>query len=179
MIFVNHYIYFKSDVAKILDYNTYDFLSEVLAEKKDSNTSSNVIVVDIDEKSMDALGQWPWPRVMLAQVMHKVDASYPSAIGFDILFPEKDRASPKEISAFYENFFNIKTSLEGLPQSFLDNDLIFSAALTRTKSVMGLYLSNDDLSNKECHSLHPLDLNLSAFDIITPLKNKLNNQAAA
>ena len=51
-------------------------------------------VVEIDEKSLAALGQWPWPRTLLAQLVDAISEQQPAAIGVDILMPEADALSP-------------------------------------------------------------------------------------
>ena len=46
-----------------------------------------VRVVDIDEDSLKAIGQWPWPRTVLADLVDKLTSGGAVAIGFDIVFP--------------------------------------------------------------------------------------------
>jgi adenylate cyclase len=53
-----------------------------------------VRVADIDEVSLAAYGQWPWPRTRLAELVEKLHELGASAIVFDILFSEPDRLSP-------------------------------------------------------------------------------------
>ncbi|MDB2562707.1 CHASE2 domain-containing protein, partial [Sulfurimonas sp.] len=138
-------------------------ISNALATTYSQSKSSNVIVVDIDEKSLKYFGQWPWPRVVLAKVIHKVNSLHPSAIGIDVLFPEKDRTSPNEINAFYKNNFNMESVVSGIPRNFTDNDLVFSSALKRAGVVMGTYLSDNILLNKQCNPIKPLNLNVNKF----------------
>lgn len=57
---------------------------------------SSVVIVAIDEASLDAVGQWPWPRHILAQLVSKILAGKPAALGVDIILPEADRQSPEE-----------------------------------------------------------------------------------
>ena len=45
----------------------------------------NVIIVDIDEKSLSKLGQWPWSRNKLGQILQNLSQNGASAIGFDII----------------------------------------------------------------------------------------------
>ncbi|MCX7934826.1 MAG: CHASE2 domain-containing protein, partial [Planctomycetota bacterium] len=52
-----------------------------------------ILIADIDEKSMAAFGQWPWPRNIMAEIVRRLDACGPKAIGFDIVFAEPDRTS--------------------------------------------------------------------------------------
>lgn len=56
-------------------------------------------VVEIDEKSVARLGQWPWPRTLLAELVQAIERSSPAAIGIDILMPEPDRLSPERLLA--------------------------------------------------------------------------------
>ena len=60
-----------------------------------------VRVVDIDEDSLKAVGQWPWPRTVLADLVDKLAAGGAAAIGFDIVFPEPDRMSPANALRFW------------------------------------------------------------------------------
>jgi serine phosphatase RsbU (regulator of sigma subunit)/CHASE2 domain-containing sensor protein len=58
-----------------------------------------VTIVQIDEKSIAALGRWPWPRSMLAQLIHGINAYGPAAIGVDVVMPEPDPLSPERALA--------------------------------------------------------------------------------
>src|SRR6266576_4126358 len=51
-------------------------------------------IVDIDEESLARIGQWPWPRTTLAELLKKLAAEGAAVIAFDILFAEPDRSSP-------------------------------------------------------------------------------------
>ena len=53
-----------------------------------------VVIVDIDEDSLRTLGQWPWPRTLVADMVTKLKELGAVAIAFDVLFPEADRMSP-------------------------------------------------------------------------------------
>ena len=53
-----------------------------------------VRVVDIDEESLKKIGQWPWPRTVLAELVDTLAQQGAVTIGFDIVFPEPDRLSP-------------------------------------------------------------------------------------
>ena len=53
-----------------------------------------VRIVDIDEESLKRLGQWPWPRTLLAKLVDTLAQQGAATIAFDIVFPEPDRLSP-------------------------------------------------------------------------------------
>src|SRR5712672_2196717 len=55
-----------------------------------------VVIVDIDEASLSAYGQWPWPRTLIADLLNRLFELQALAVGFDVVFAEQDRASPAE-----------------------------------------------------------------------------------
>ncbi|WP_026381477.1 CHASE2 domain-containing protein [Afifella pfennigii] len=100
-----------------------------------------VVVVDIDEASLKALGQWPWPRSLLARLVERIGEAGAAAIAFDIVFPETDRASLKNaVAALRQAGARIE-----LPQNAdrLDNDALFAAAIARNPVVTGLVLTQE------------------------------------
>jgi adenylate cyclase len=56
--------------------------------------SAPATIVEIDERALDERGQWPWPRSVVAELIDRIAAARPAAIGVDILFVEPDRSSP-------------------------------------------------------------------------------------
>ena len=58
-------------------------------------TNSPVAIVDVDDKSLAAIGQWPWPRTIIAQLVEKLAKAGAVVVAFDIDFAEPDRTSPK------------------------------------------------------------------------------------
>jgi adenylate cyclase len=56
--------------------------------------SAPAVIVAIDERALDARGQWPWPRTVVAELMRAIVAAQPAAVGVDLFFPEPDRSSP-------------------------------------------------------------------------------------
>ena len=52
-------------------------------------------IVDIDEASLKELGQWPWPRGIIAKLIDRLREAGASVVGFDIAFAEPDRTSPR------------------------------------------------------------------------------------
>ena len=56
-----------------------------------------VVVVDIDERSIAKIGQWPWPRTTVAALVDRLGQLGAASIAFDMVFPEPD--SPTMASA--------------------------------------------------------------------------------
>jgi CHASE2 domain-containing sensor protein len=72
-----------------LDRRVYDgFLRELPASPQDS---SRVTVVDIDERSLAAVGQWPWSRDVIARLVTRLREMGAVVIALDVIFPESDR----------------------------------------------------------------------------------------
>ena len=102
-----------------------------------------VRVVDVDEKSLEQLGQWPWPRDLFAELTEKL-ANYGAAvIIFDVLFAEPDRMSP---SSLVTRFSDLQTNMgqsELETLSSLDTDKIFADTIAQTRVVLGVAVSRD------------------------------------
>jgi CHASE2 domain-containing sensor protein/signal transduction histidine kinase len=56
--------------------------------------SEQVVIVGIDQPSLERLGRWPWPRQTHAQLIDRVSAYRPAAIGLDLIFSEADAGNP-------------------------------------------------------------------------------------
>ena len=57
-----------------------------------------VTIVEIDERSLKTVGQWPWPRDRLAQLIDNVAVHKPLSIGLDLYMPEMDQTSPGRVA---------------------------------------------------------------------------------
>src|SRR6202011_1296942 len=58
-------------------------------------TARPVVIVDIDEKSLASkLGQWPWPRTRMADLVTNLTRLGARVIAFDVVFSEPDRLNP-------------------------------------------------------------------------------------
>ncbi len=56
-----------------------------------------VRVVDIDAESLGRIGQWPWPRTVVARLLDKLAAEGAAVVAFDILFAQPDQTSPEQL----------------------------------------------------------------------------------
>ncbi len=92
-----------------------------------------VTVVEIDQKSLAALGQWPWPRTRLAQLVTTVARAGPAAIGLDILMPEADALSPERMLAEEKAQ---DSSVAAALRSLLSNDAVLAGALASAPAVL-------------------------------------------
>jgi adenylate cyclase len=93
-----------------------------------------VIIIDIDEKSLSEIGQWPWPRTVLADLVAKLARIGVRAIAFDVVFAEPDRLSPE----------NLVKALPGLPPDAAEaiaklqsSDELFASVIKQAPVVLG------------------------------------------
>jgi adenylate cyclase len=103
---------------------------------------AGVRVVDIDDESIRRLGQWPWPRTALAGLTRSIADSGAAAIGFDIVFSEADRTSPRALALWEERQGASPAQLAAL-RALPDHDARFAQVLAATPSVLGFFLTED------------------------------------
>ena len=120
---------------KSVSYLSFDLYQKVFPLVKQD---SNVVIIDIDEKSLGKFGQFPWSRSVFAKIIEKVSVTEPKAIGLDIFFTEKDKQSPEEIIKAYSL---IPKDISQL-QNIKGHDEIFREQLEKSKSVIAVLGSN-------------------------------------
>lgn len=93
-----------------------------------------VVIVDIDDKSLARLGQWPWPRTRIADLIQSLTSNGAVAIGFDVVFSEADRLNPDLVASQMRYLDDAtRARLRELPS----NDQILSEAIKRSRVVLG------------------------------------------
>ena len=101
-----------------------------------------VRIVDIDDESLEKIGQWPWPRTILAKLIVRLVEGGATVIAFDGVFPEPDRTSPKNILPIWtgENASELlRAQLEMIP----DHDEVFANVIARSPVVLSFALTNE------------------------------------
>ena len=116
---------------KSISYLSFDLYQKVFPLEK---RETDVIIIDIDEKSLGKFGQFPWSRSVFAKIIENVNTTNPKAIGFDVFFSEKDKQSPEEIIKAYNL---IPTDISDL-QNIKGHDEIFREQLEKSKSVIAV-----------------------------------------
>jgi len=103
--------------------------------------TGEVVIVDIDEKSLARLGQWPWPRDIIARLVKAIDDAGARVMGFDIVFAEKDRTSITEYIDEVKGYIALPDLEEQLSdlaaRDDLNHDLILGDAIAASPVVLG------------------------------------------
>ncbi len=101
-----------------------------------------VRIIDIDDESLEKIGQWPWPRTILAKLVSRLASGGAAVIAFDGVFPEPDRTSPENmLSLWGKDATNelLRTQLGLIP----DHDKVFADAIAKAPVVLSFGLTNE------------------------------------
>ena len=110
--------------------------------KQENAKGAPVVVVDIDRRSLDALGPWPWPRETMARLVEAVASGKPSVIGIDILFTQPDNRSPAALARQLGSLTG-KPDISALATDLPDGDKQLAAVIRNVPVVLGFVLDAD------------------------------------
>ncbi len=99
-----------------------------------------VVIIDIDEASIRSLGQWPWPRSLLAGMVDRIGSLGAANIAFDLVFAEPDRTSLSQaIGSLQKAGAEVILPAGQIP----DNDVLLAEAFARNSVTAGFVVSNE------------------------------------
>ena len=104
-----------TNLKKRVSFINYDFYQYLFEENFSTN---NIIIVDIDEKSIEKIGQFPWRRDVYSKILDNLKLAETSVIAFDIFFSEEDTQNPTKI---FEEFNLSSQDILNSDQLFLDS----------------------------------------------------------
>jgi adenylate cyclase len=98
-------------------------------------------VIGVDEESLKAYGQWPWPRTRVAELVDRLREYGAAAIVFDVIFSEPDQASARKIVEAMPDT-KLRAEVSKLVAKAPDSDAMFAAAIARAPVVLGATLTD-------------------------------------
>jgi CHASE2 domain-containing sensor protein len=119
------------DSVDMLDLKVYDMLMRL---RSDSGSPSDIVLVEIDDDSIEKLGLWPWSRSVLAKGIRAIQSGRPRLIGLNIIF------SDPEITAGLDILKEVETQFR---QTLLDSSSEKSMAFLQTLSTAQTSLDYD------------------------------------
>ncbi len=150
---------------------SYDLRLNLFAPR---GIDTRIVIVDIDEKSLNEQGRWPWGRNKLAAMVDTLfDHYHIDTLGFDVVFAERDESSGlKNLQQIQQTYLHDDAALASAIEKVkpqLDYDQIFADSLKGRKVVLGYYfdqgkdashigqlphpvLQATDLQNKHVHA---------------------------
>ena len=84
-----------------------DQLTDILFTKKEN--SNRVVIVEIDEQSINQIGQWPWPRAVFGDLVRDLNSA--AVIGIDVNFKESSRLGAPDDAKFAKAISDSKMSV--------------------------------------------------------------------
>ena len=125
-----------------------------------TNQLEDFLFIDIDEASLTNLGQWPWPRVILAKALKKILDANPVVVGVDILLAEPDRFNPKALADLAQDEENI------VEHYFVNGDQVLSEIIIGHPVVLATAFNKDN-KNEVKNKSKVLIKHKARFDIPT------------
>jgi adenylate cyclase len=116
-------------------------LYELAAPRKPEGDTP-IRIVDIDDDSLTNIGQWPWPRTLVAQLIDRLREAGASVIAFDIDFAEPDRTSPKLLLPLMAENGVGAAEAKQLLATLPDPDQRLADAIGTAPTVTGFILTN-------------------------------------
>jgi adenylate cyclase len=111
---------------------TFDFFQRI--DPRHKTAIRPVTIVDIDDKSLEKFGQWPWPRTRIADLITELTRLGAVVVAFDVVFSEPDRLNPADAADTFRNLDeDTRAKLRALPS----NDEIFAEAIRNSRVVLG------------------------------------------
>jgi serine/threonine-protein kinase len=172
------FLFFRIDFIDTLELKTYDLMMKF---RSDPGVSNEVVIVDIDDDSIDKLGRWPWPRSLLAKIINKINAGEPRVIGLNIILSEPEESNGlKELTSLKERFSRYaldKSSkvgdefLQAISDAItrLDNDRKLSQAIMESGNVvLPVFLNESRVFSEEIVETDKLLINQSIQNVRSP-----------
>jgi len=153
-----------SNFVRKIENISYDAYQSLFIEKSNFD---EVVIIDIDEKSIGEIGQFPWRRDIFADLIQKLNQYGVSVITFDVFFSEEDKQNPKKIL----EEFNIKND------TVIDSDQKLLESIQLSNVVLPV-LGDVSMYNKDNPSKPKTNIiskGANPSDYIYSFKNKITS----
>jgi len=121
---------------EIMRNKTFDVFQQIKPrEAPEGGYQIGVRIIDLDDESLEAIGQWPWPRTVIAELVRTlVDDYHVAAVAFDVVFAEPDRTSPAQLADTLQGVdADLREQILALP----DNDEYFAEVIEGRPVILG------------------------------------------
>lgn len=136
------------------EHKTYDVLLSRTGQREPTPVPA---LIAIDDKSLGRIGQWPWPRNVLARLIERLREAGADIVTLDLILSTRDRTSPILLLEDLRRDPGPNLDLDALGLTGLDHDQVLAEALRQQPSVLGYKLLFAPLREEESScSVHPL-----------------------
>lgn len=171
-------VFYRVDFIDSLELKFYDVMLNL---KVDPGAPSEIVLVDIDEDSIEKLGRWPWPRSLLAQGIDKINRGEAKVIGFNLILSEPEKSAGlkelRNIKALFSKTIRDRIGIDGeiflreidTAQIRLDNDKKLATSITRSGKVfLPVYFQESAIAAGEAKTKNKALLAQSIKDVRNP-----------
>jgi adenylate cyclase len=134
-----------------LEYLGYDIQLRTHILTHHFTPAGPVAIIDIDDKSIQAIGRWPWPRSVLATLLDQLHEQQVGFVAFDIFFSEKQNNIADILLNQLKNKNTLTPALETMLQQnreLFDDDLTFSKSIAAMPTALPfIFLPRPEMQN--------------------------------
>jgi len=120
----------------------YDYRFRFTLNDDNKESDTNIVILDIDEKSLQAEGRWAWSRVKIGKLVNKLAEHGALVVAFDIVFSEPERNPATEILENYPSY-DIQSELQAI-ENIADADKAFANSFTNIDVVLGYFFNSEN-----------------------------------
>lgn len=120
-----------------IEYFFYDLRYRLTLTEQQHQSEHNIVILDIDEKSLQVEGRWQWSRIKIAKLVEKLAEHGAAVVAFDIVFSEPERNPATELLENYP-VQDIRSSLKKI-EHFSDADKVFASSFQHTDVILGYF----------------------------------------
>ncbi|MEO5338141.1 MAG: adenylate/guanylate cyclase domain-containing protein [Magnetospirillum sp. WYHS-4] len=120
--------------VEFLRLKTFDYFQQLKPRQIPPPDKKPVTIVDLDEKSLAVVGQWPWARTTVAQLVENLFQMGAALVAFDVVFAEEDRLNPQNVAGTMKGLDpETQAKLKALPS----NDSVLAETIKKYRVVVG------------------------------------------
>lgn len=142
---------------RFITFLNYNLADAVCRQAPATSVSASLVVVAIDDASLDRLGQWPWPRYRLALLLDKIGQLGAKSIGLDFIMAEPDRLSLNTLLEAIQKDMGRRVEIKAVPEEIGDNDAMLSSVLAKWPCVLGFKFLFGARGGEASCRLHPVE----------------------
>jgi len=120
--------------VEFLRLKTFDYYQQLKPREIPPPQGKPVTIIDLDENSLSEIGQWPWPRDVIARMVQNLMQMGANLVAFDVTFPEPDRMNPASIA---DNIKGLDEETKSKLRAIPSNDEIFARVIKKSRVVLG------------------------------------------
>ena len=160
--------FINPSIVQKISFINYDFYQKVF----NRGEVTDVTIIDIDEKSIAKIGQFPWRRDIYSKILYNLNQYNPSVVAFDIVFSEEDKQNPKDLLIQLQ-----KETDKLIDLKVTNTNQIFIDSLSKSKVILPILGEPNDsfVKNNSRPKLRVLAKGNDPRDYIYKYKNKITS----